>query len=112
MPRGDQTGPMGQGSGTGRKAGYCSGADAPGFGSAPGRGGRPGRMGRGGMAIRGGRGGTWCRGQGGAGFMPGSVPEDAAIERQALLEQARIMQAGLDALTERLARLEKSAGQE
>lgn len=31
MPQGDRTGPMGQGSRTGRKLGYCSGNNAPGF---------------------------------------------------------------------------------
>ncbi|MBN1152457.1 MAG: DUF5320 domain-containing protein [Dehalococcoidia bacterium] len=31
MPRGDGTGPMGMGPMTGRGAGYCSGAGAPGF---------------------------------------------------------------------------------
>ncbi|WP_440954129.1 DUF5320 domain-containing protein [Methanosarcina sp. Mfa9] len=31
MPGGDRTGPMGQGSKTGRAMGYCSGSDAPGY---------------------------------------------------------------------------------
>jgi len=31
MPRGDQTGPLGQGPRTGRGMGYCSGFNAPGF---------------------------------------------------------------------------------
>ncbi len=31
MPRGDGTGPAGQGSQTGRGAGYCSGSDTPGY---------------------------------------------------------------------------------
>lgn len=31
MPSGDRTGPMGQGSRTGRARGYCSGFDAPGY---------------------------------------------------------------------------------
>ncbi|MDY6935013.1 MAG: DUF5320 domain-containing protein [Spirochaetota bacterium] len=31
MPRGDRTGPSGQGSRTGEKNGYCSGNDKPGF---------------------------------------------------------------------------------
>ena len=31
MPRGDRTGPMGQGSMTGRAAGFCAGNDKPGF---------------------------------------------------------------------------------
>jgi len=31
MPGGDRTGPMGAGPRTGRAAGYCSGADVPGY---------------------------------------------------------------------------------
>ncbi|MBN1540207.1 MAG: DUF5320 domain-containing protein [Candidatus Thermoplasmatota archaeon] len=31
MPRGDRTGPWGQGPLTGRGAGYCSGSGAPGY---------------------------------------------------------------------------------
>lgn len=31
MPHGDRTGPMGQGSKTGRTMGYCSGSDSPGY---------------------------------------------------------------------------------
>ncbi len=31
MPRGDRTGPMGQGPVTGRGLGYCSGYESPGF---------------------------------------------------------------------------------
>ncbi|MGE4537463.1 MAG: DUF5320 domain-containing protein [Desulfovibrio sp.] len=109
MPRGDRSGPMGQGSGTGRGAGFCSGTDAPGFSSAPGRGGRQMDMGMG-RGRMGGRGGVWCRGMGrGAGFAPGNVAgSDTDAERQALLQQAQAMQANLDALNERLARLEKT----
>lgn len=52
MPRGDGTGPMGQGPMTGRGAGYCAGNNLPGFMSpGPGRGywgrGRGGGFGRG-----------------------------------------------------------------
>lgn len=50
MPRGDGTGPNGQGPQTGRAAGYCSGNDRPGFATGGfGRGmRRGGGMGRGG----------------------------------------------------------------
>ena len=34
MPRGDGTGPAGQGPMTGRRAGYCAGFDMPGFATA------------------------------------------------------------------------------
>jgi len=52
MPQGDRTGPMGQGSMTGRKVGFCAGFDSPGFtkgfGGGMGRGSGFGRgMGRG-----------------------------------------------------------------
>ncbi len=38
MPRGDRTGPSGQGPGTGRAFGYCYGFDLPGYTKGPGRG--------------------------------------------------------------------------
>ncbi len=38
MPRGDRTGPSGQGPGTGRAFGYCYGFDSPGYTKGPGRG--------------------------------------------------------------------------
>lgn len=63
MPRGDGSGPAGQGPMTGRGLGYCSGYDTPGFTKGPGMGmgrgmawGRGGGMGRG-MAW--GRGARW-----------------------------------------------------
>ena len=38
MPRGDGTGPQGQGPRTGRGAGFCAGTDQPGYVSSPGGG--------------------------------------------------------------------------
>jgi hypothetical protein len=38
MPRGDHTGPMGLGPGTGKAYGYCYGFDSPGYTKGPGRG--------------------------------------------------------------------------
>lgn len=35
MPRGDRTGPMGAGSMTGRRAGFCAGYGVPGFANPP-----------------------------------------------------------------------------
>jgi len=49
MPRGDHTGPLGQGPQTGRAAGYCAGYDMPGYMNP-----MPGR-------------GFWGRGRGGGG---------------------------------------------
>ena len=57
MPRGDRTGPEGQGPKTGRGAGYCAGNEAPGYANPTGRLG----MGRG---MRGGRGGGRGAGRG------------------------------------------------
>ncbi len=48
MPRGDKTGPAGQGPMTGRGMGYCAGYAGPGYADSPGRG-----MGRGFGAGRG-----------------------------------------------------------
>ena len=60
MPTGDRTGPMGQGSRTGRARGYCSGFEAPGYedglyhnrGWGAGRN-QPARSGRRGIVTRG-----------------------------------------------------------
>lgn len=56
MPRGDGTGPLGQGSMTGRAAGFCAGYNAPGFMNA----GLGGGFGRGR--------GFWGRGRGYRGY--------------------------------------------
>ncbi|WP_429413032.1 DUF5320 domain-containing protein [Roseimarinus sediminis] len=59
MARGDKTGPMGQGSMTGRSLGYCAGYDSPGFtsgfggGRGQGRGFGSGGQGRGSGGRRG-----------------------------------------------------------
>ena len=66
MPRGDGTGPWGQGSRTGRGLGYCSGYSTPGYTKGPGMGLARG-YGRGrGTTV--GRGLAWRRGRGGGGF--------------------------------------------
>lgn len=63
MPRGDRSGPMGQGPRTGRAMGFCAGSVRPGFMSpGPGLG-----LGRGMGMMRGPRGGMF-RGQGGRGM--------------------------------------------
>ena len=84
MPYGDRTGPMGQGSKTGRTMGYCSGSDSPGYmtggpaGAGRGAGGGVGRgMGRG--AGRGACRGFRCRrtpgfGRGGGFVARGEYP--------------------------------------
>ncbi len=66
MPSGDRTGPMGQGSKTGRAMGYCSGSDAPGYttGIPAGAGRGAGRGGGSGMGRGAGRGAGRGGGQG------------------------------------------------
>lgn len=65
MPRGDGTGPWGQGTRTGRGLGYCSGYNTPGYTKGPGMGLARG-FGRG-RGIGFGRGLAWRRGGGGFG---------------------------------------------
>jgi len=62
MPAGDGTGPMGMGSMTGRRVGYCGGYDAPGWvNPVPRRGFGPSRGWGGAWGGRGGRSGGWHR---------------------------------------------------
>lgn len=68
MPRGNKTGPNGQGAKTGRGAGYCGGNATPGFENpAPRRGGGFGR-GRCGGGFGRGQGAGFGRGRRGGGF--------------------------------------------
>lgn len=121
MPRGNKTGPLGQGPMTGRAAGFCAGYAVPGYsdtvdtaqggyGQGFGRG-----FGRGG--ARGvGRGQGFGRGfgRGGAGFgggyaapVPGFPPQGAKLspenERQVLSRQQEYLAQELDAIKKRLA---------
>ena len=112
MPRGDGTGPAGEGPMTGRGAGYCAGYDAPGYGPPiPGRG-FGGGWGRGwrqrnrffatGLP-------RWAR----FGYAaPGAVPPAyAAPTREqkldALKRQAEMLTSQLDAINERVTELDK-----
>jgi hypothetical protein len=87
MPRGDRTGPMGAGPMTGRGAGICTGAGAPGFAG----GGRGRGMGLGcgagrslGRGFGFGRGADWAA--------PATAPDQelAVLKQQAGAIQARI----------------------
>jgi len=83
MPRGDKTGPNGQGMMTGRKMGYCAGFNVPGFMN--------------GTGFGGGFGGGFGRGMGrGRRFMNNTNP----VETQDL-------KAKIEELTKRLEELEK-----
>ena len=123
MPRGDRTGPVGMGPMTGRRAGYCAGFGMPGYVNAvPGRGFGMG-FGGGRGALRQGFGGGgrgwrnmfyatglpgWMRFGGYAASYPKPGPE---MEKQALKNQAEVLQAELELVNKRLAEVETgSAG--
>ena len=104
MPRGDRSGPSGEGPKTGRGMGYCTGNDHPGFmnaisnrGRGYGRGfqGGPG-YGRGaGFGFRGGYGS----------YKPGNISD---VSEKTLVEnEIRILKDQLSALEDRLSNAEK-----
>lgn len=107
MPRGDRTGPMGAGSGTGRGAGFCAGFDMPGFANS----GPLGGMGTG--RMRGGRAGwrnrfyaTGVPGRfyfGGYPATPQATPPE--MEKEILQNQVRALQAELETLNNRLSEM-------
>ena len=120
MPRGDGTGPSGQGPMTGRGAGFCAGYDVPGYAN-PGY----GYFGRGRGRRGGGRGWRhlyyatglprWAR----AGYGPAWGPPPAYAgpyapqmpreqEVETLKGQAEWLKGELDAISQRLAELEKA----
>jgi hypothetical protein len=121
VPRGDRTGPMGAGAMSGRAAGHCAGFGIPGHLNAqPGRGfgigfgrGR-GFLGRG--FAGGGRGWRhWFHATGlprwtryGAYPVPYSEA-DSGLEKQALENEARVLQTQLDSIKKRLSELETTA---
>ena len=105
MPRGDGTGPMGMGSQTGRQAGYCSDSDAPGFANARGRVGSRQGFGQGVFGRGSGRG--RCRSAWRQGPMPEGV-RNSTMEQQDMQPQSQSLQSTLDAINERLSRLENA----
>ncbi len=112
MPRGDKTGPNGQGPLTGRKMGFCTGNNQPGFMSdAPGRGmGRRGGFGRGsdvgsqsmsyGRGLGRGRGYAWN-----AGYQNPAMDEKG--EANMLKAESQRLESELNAIKKRLEALEK-----
>lgn len=93
MPKGDKTGPAGQGPKTGRAAGYCAGYDVPGYLN-PGFG-----MGRGS-----GRGFGWRRFWGCPFYSPKMTEKE---EVEVLQDEVKILEEELQATKERLAELKK-----
>ena len=120
MPRGDQTGPMGMGSMTGRAAGFCAGYDAPGFvnpyggrmGGAFGWGrGRGYGMGRG---LRwGAHGGHFPPGAPAYGAVPyGPAPYNPDQEIEILQNQAKLLGDHLEQIQKRISDLESEVKKE
>ena len=124
MPAGDGTGPRGMGPMTGRRAGYCAGYGMPGYANP-----MPGR----GFGMGWGRGGGWGRGRGWrhmyyatglpgwarygyapawgapppAAYGPYGAPPTPEQETEFLKSQAEMLKEGLDAISQRIAELEK-----
>ena len=113
MPFGDRTGPQGQGPMTGRGAGDCAGANAPGFTAAPGHGFGRGRGSSGAGFARGfGRGAGFGRGRGSwgqGGVFPAypAQPYTPEQEVDALKTQSSQLQTILQRINDRLDELEK-----
>ena len=117
MPRGDGTGPWGQGSMTGRGAGFCGGFQMPGYANpVPGRGFGGGGRGGGG---RGRRNMYWATGMPGwarFGSFPGpggvgpayGTDMSKAEEVEALRQQAEYFKASLQDIEKRLQAMESS----
>ncbi|TFG24054.1 MAG: hypothetical protein EU529_05490 [Promethearchaeota archaeon] len=125
MPRGDGTGPWGQGSMTGRGLGYCAGYNTPGYTKGPGMG-----LGRGwssrsrfgiGRNLAWRRG--WGRGVGGFGsyrtpiYLPSTMPQPIVPENQLnmLKQEKQFLQSemeriknGLGDISKRIEELEKT----
>ena len=111
MPRGDRRGPMGMGPMTGRGAGFCGGAGAPGFvsrmcgaflGQGRGRGGRGWRNMFRATGLPG-----WMR-AGESGVAPATQAPPSAVEKQYLQDQVEMLQSQLDAVKKRLAEFQTS----
>jgi len=84
MPGGDGTGPLGQGAGTGRAAGYCTGYSVPGFANPMPR--------------------YWC----GRGFGYYGPWYSSAVSKRSFLEQrAKFLRGHLRLLEERLDEIAK-----
>ena len=109
MPRGDRTGPSGQGSVTGRALGYCQGFDSPGFTKGVG-----GGMGRGfgyggGMRMGRGRGFGWGRNFGGA--YTGSFPGYPWMPSMSKEDETKLLKTQADELSRSQKDIEKRLGE-
>lgn len=115
MPRGDRTGPMGQGPVTGRGLGYCSGYDSPGF--AKGFGGGMGRgmgFGRGSGFGRGmgmGRGMGFGHGRSFGGAYTGSFPGYPWMSSMSKEDEVKLLKSQAYALSRSQKDIEKRLGE-
>jgi hypothetical protein len=116
MPRGDRTGPEGEGPMTGWGAGDCAGDPRPGYapfgGRAFGRRGYAGRSGSRSSGRGGGRRGWrhWFHATGLPGWVrygPYAAPPTREQEAESLRAQAEWLQDGLDAINQRIEELGK-----
>ncbi len=104
MPRGDRSGPLGEGPNTGRGMGYCTDNEHPGYmNSPPNRGGGYGRGFRGGFAYGRGAGIRFRRGSGN--FYQGGITD--VSEKTMIENEIRILKDQLSALEDRLSKTEE-----
>ena len=101
MPRGDRTGPLGEGPMTGRQLGYGAGYDSPGYTKGPGRGWGRGLLGRG----RGFFGRGFGFGAFGRGWAEPATMEAQPDDMVQLKSDVNALQSGLHSLLDRLDKL-------
>jgi hypothetical protein len=107
MPRGDRTGPMGLGPGTGRAFGYCYGFNSPGYTKGPGRG-----MGGGfgfGRGMSRGRG--FGRGWGIGAFNAGPMPGYPWMQSMSKEDEIKLLKSQADVLSRSQKDIEKRLGE-
>ncbi len=105
MPRGDRTGPMGQGSRAGRALGYCEGFDSPGFTKGVG-----GGMSRGfghGRGLGMGRGRSFDWGRNFGGVYPGSFQGSPFMSSMSKEDEVKLLKSQADALSHSQKNIEK-----
>ncbi len=120
MPKGDRSGPMGQGAMTGRGLGFCQGDDTPGYAKNFGNGAGMGRgQGRGfgggrGFGFGGGRGFGFGRGLGRGNFWGGFGMAGRGMsqkdEARMLKSQAEVLKDSLRDIEQQISDLEKNEG--
>ncbi len=100
MPRGDGTGPMGQGPLTGRKMGQCGGGQGMGMGQGRGLGRGMGRGAGQGFGQGAGRGAGQGLGQGNRGAFAGQ--DNSSLSEEELLQEKKMLQQRLETINKDL----------